>query len=100
MSSIIPSCLTVAGLEAQRDIQAKATCDLADAGLEGQLRPSFYLTSIYDHSIFEVSMTRCSMYHISCVGIQSCGSETHPSVTNTRKPLEYLSIGKFMLSFI
>jgi Ras-related GTP-binding protein C/D len=39
--------------EAQRDIQAKTTCDLADAGLEGLLRPSFYLTSIYDHSIFE-----------------------------------------------
>ncbi|XP_003386626.3 PREDICTED: ras-related GTP-binding protein C-like isoform X2 [Amphimedon queenslandica] len=39
--------------EAQRDIQTKATCDLADAGLDGLLRPSFYLTSIYDHSIFE-----------------------------------------------
>lgn len=41
-------------VEAQRDIQSKVTCDLADAFLEGVLRPSFYLTSIYDHSIFEV----------------------------------------------
>ena len=40
--------------DAQRDIQGKATSDLADAGFEG-LRLSFYLTSIYDHSIFEVS---------------------------------------------
>lgn len=38
--------------DAQRDIQGKATSDLADAGFEG-LRLSFYLTSIYDHSIFE-----------------------------------------------
>ncbi len=42
-------------LDAQRDIQGKASSDLADAGLEG-LRLSFYLTSIYDHSIFEVIM--------------------------------------------
>ena len=39
-------------LEAQRDIHGRATDDLADAGLEG-IHLSFYLTSIYDHSIFE-----------------------------------------------
>lgn len=39
-------------LEAQRDIHQRATDDLADAGLEG-IHLSFYLTSIYDHSIFE-----------------------------------------------
>lgn len=39
-------------LEAQRDIHHRATDDLADAGLEG-IHLSFYLTSIYDHSIFE-----------------------------------------------
>ncbi|XP_015757553.1 PREDICTED: ras-related GTP-binding protein C-like [Acropora digitifera] len=39
-------------IETQRDIHAKATEELADAGLEG-LHLSFYLTSIYDHSIFE-----------------------------------------------
>lgn len=38
--------------EAQRDIHQRATDDLADAGLEG-IHLSFYLTSIYDHSIFE-----------------------------------------------
>ena len=42
--------------DAQRDIQGKASSDLADAGLDG-LRLSFYLTSIYDHSIFEVAST-------------------------------------------
>ena len=40
-------------VEAQRDIHQRATDDLADAGLEG-IHLSFYLTSIYDHSIFEV----------------------------------------------
>ena len=39
--------------EAQRDIHQHATEDLSDAGLEG-IHLSFYLTSIYDHSIFEV----------------------------------------------
>jgi len=39
-------------IEAQRDIHQRATDDLADAGLEG-IHLSFYLTSIYDHSIFE-----------------------------------------------
>ena len=43
--------------EAQRDIHQRATDDLADAGLEG-IHLSFYLTSIYDHSIFEV--------HVQC----------------------------------
>jgi len=42
-------------VEAQRDIHHRATDDLADAGLEG-IHLSFYLTSIYDHSIFEVSL--------------------------------------------
>lgn len=37
--------------EAQRDIQQQALDDLADAKLDVHL--SFYLTSIYDHSIFE-----------------------------------------------
>ena len=40
-------------IEAQRDIHQHATEDLSDAGLEG-IHLSFYLTSIYDHSIFEV----------------------------------------------
>lgn len=39
--------------EAQRDIHQHTTEDLSDAGLEG-IHLSFYLTSIYDHSIFEV----------------------------------------------
>lgn len=39
-------------IEAQRDIQQRATDELADAHLD-QIRLSFYLTSIYDHSIFE-----------------------------------------------
>jgi len=38
-------------IEAQRDIQQQALDDLADAKLDVHL--SFYLTSIYDHSIFE-----------------------------------------------
>lgn len=36
-------------IEAQRDIHQRATDDLADEGIH----LSFYLTSIYDHSIFE-----------------------------------------------
>ncbi len=43
-------------IEAQRDIHQRATDDLADAGLDG-IHLSFYLTSIYDHSIFEVCTT-------------------------------------------
>ncbi|KAG8444768.1 hypothetical protein GDO86_009804 [Hymenochirus boettgeri] len=39
-------------IETQRDIHQKANDDLVDAGLE-KLHLSFYLTSIYDHSIFE-----------------------------------------------
>jgi len=39
-------------IETQRDIHQRATDDLVDAGLEN-LHLSFYLTSIYDHSIFE-----------------------------------------------
>lgn len=39
-------------IESQRDIHQRATDDLIDAGLEN-LHLSFYLTSIYDHSIFE-----------------------------------------------
>merc|ERR1712184_220117 len=37
----------------QRDIHQKATEELAESGLEGQIHLTFYLTSIYDHSIFE-----------------------------------------------
>ncbi|MBN3274192.1 RRAGC protein, partial [Polyodon spathula] len=41
-------------IETQRDIHQRANDDLADAGLEKlHLRQVFYLTSIYDHSIFE-----------------------------------------------
>ena len=40
-------------METQRDIHQKATDELAEAGLEGQIHLTFYLTSIYDHSIFE-----------------------------------------------
>uniref|UniRef100_A0A4W4H920 Ras-related GTP-binding protein n=1 Tax=Electrophorus electricus TaxID=8005 RepID=A0A4W4H920_ELEEL len=39
-------------IETQRDIHQRANDDLADASLE-KLHLSFYLTSIYDHSIFE-----------------------------------------------
>uniref|UniRef100_T1JL47 Ras-related GTP-binding protein n=1 Tax=Strigamia maritima TaxID=126957 RepID=T1JL47_STRMM len=39
-------------IETQRDIHQRATDDLNDAGLDG-IHLSFYLTSIYDHSIFE-----------------------------------------------
>lgn len=39
-------------IETQRDIHQRANDDLVDIGLE-QLHLSFYLTSIYDHSIFE-----------------------------------------------
>ncbi|XP_069547972.1 ras-related GTP binding Cb [Brachyistius frenatus] len=39
-------------IETQRDVHQRANDDLADAGLE-KLHLSFYLTSIYDHSIFE-----------------------------------------------
>merc|ERR1712228_674126 len=37
----------------QRDIHQRATDDLIEVGLEQQVHLSFYLTSIYDHSIFE-----------------------------------------------
>ena len=39
--------------DTQRDIHQRATDDLTEAGLEQQVHLSFYLTSIYDHSIFE-----------------------------------------------
>ncbi|XP_057309321.1 ras-related GTP-binding protein C-like [Hydractinia symbiolongicarpus] len=39
-------------IETQRDIHQRATGELEDAGLEN-LQLSFYLTSIYDHSVFE-----------------------------------------------
>ncbi|XP_078133695.1 ras-related GTP-binding protein D isoform X3 [Sander vitreus] len=39
-------------IEKQRDIHKRANDDLADAGLE-RIHLSIYLTSIYDHSIFE-----------------------------------------------
>lgn len=38
--------------ETQRDIHQRVTDELADAGLDN-IHLSFYLTSIYDHSIFE-----------------------------------------------
>merc|ERR1719410_1083665 len=40
-------------METQRDIHQRATDDLIEVGLEQQVHLSFYLTSIYDHSIFE-----------------------------------------------
>merc|ERR1719154_588851 len=40
-------------MEDQRDIHQRATDDLVEAGLEQQVHLSFYLTSIYDYSIFE-----------------------------------------------
>merc|ERR1719244_1722847 len=40
-------------METQRDIHQRATDDLVESGLEQQVHLSFYLTSIYDHSIFE-----------------------------------------------
>jgi len=39
-------------METQRDVQQQARDDLVDAGL-ANVHLSFYLTSIYDHSIFE-----------------------------------------------
>ena len=39
-------------IEVQRDIQQRATDDLMDQGCE-HIHLSFYLTSVYDHSIFE-----------------------------------------------
>ncbi|KAL6079372.1 ras-related GTP-binding protein C isoform X2 [Balamuthia mandrillaris] len=39
-------------IESQRDIEQQAMDDLAEAGLD-DVHLSFYLTSIYDHSIFE-----------------------------------------------
>ncbi|BFZ21392.1 hypothetical protein BsWGS_24430 [Bradybaena similaris] len=39
-------------IETQRDILQRATDELADAGMDN-IRLSFHLTSIYDHSIFE-----------------------------------------------
>lgn len=42
-----------AKMETQRDIHQKATDELAESGLERQIHLTFYLTSIYDHSIFE-----------------------------------------------
>uniref|UniRef100_A0A3Q1F2J4 Ras-related GTP-binding protein n=1 Tax=Acanthochromis polyacanthus TaxID=80966 RepID=A0A3Q1F2J4_9TELE len=39
-------------IETQRDVHQRANDDLADASLE-KVHLSFYLTSIYDHSIFE-----------------------------------------------
>lgn len=39
-------------IESQRDIQQRATDELMDQGCEN-IHLSFYLTSIYDHSIFE-----------------------------------------------
>ncbi|EAL65174.1 Ras-related GTP-binding protein [Dictyostelium discoideum AX4] len=38
-------------IDRQRDIQQKTTEELADANIN--VHPSFYVTSIYDHSIFE-----------------------------------------------
>lgn len=40
-------------METQRDIHQRAADDLIEAGLDLQINLSFYLTSIYDHSIFE-----------------------------------------------
>jgi len=40
-------------METQRDIHQRATDDVIEAGLELQVNLSFYLTSIYDYSIFE-----------------------------------------------
>ncbi|KAK3871971.1 hypothetical protein Pmani_006243 [Petrolisthes manimaculis] len=39
-------------IETQRDIHQRVNDELSDAGME-QIHLSFYLTSIYDHSIFE-----------------------------------------------
>ena len=46
-------------METQRDIHQRATDDLIEAGLEQQVHLSFYLTSIYDHSIFEAFSKVC-----------------------------------------
>lgn len=40
-------------IETQRDIHQRSSDDLMESGLENRVQLSFYLTSIYDHSIFE-----------------------------------------------
>ncbi|XP_059088039.1 ras-related GTP-binding protein C-like [Tigriopus californicus] len=40
-------------IETQRDIHQRSSDDLMESGLEDRVQLSFYLTSIYDHSIFE-----------------------------------------------
>ena len=47
-------------IDAQKDIHQRATDELADVGLEG-IHLSFYLTSIYDHTIFEVTPWRAGV---------------------------------------
>ena len=64
--------------EAQRDIHQHATEDLSDAGLEG-IHLSFYLTSIYDHSIFEVSHHQLSQLWISLSPSPSLPPSLSPS---------------------
>jgi len=51
-TALMTSLTTCNIADAQRDIQQQAMDDLAEAKLE-DIHLSFYLTSIYDHSIFE-----------------------------------------------
>lgn len=88
-------------VEAQRDIHQRATDDLADAGLEG-IHLSFYLTSIYDHSIFEVCvcvfggggvpMGRSNVASIA--GLQQSSTETDPSAADSGELTQHSDLGK------
>ena len=90
--------------EAQRDIHQHATEDLSEAGLEG-IHLSFYLTSIYDHSIFEVSSLTpgpqpslppsLSLTHTHTPGLQPSGPEAYSTTANTREPSQHPHFSEF-----
>ena len=40
-------------METQREVNTRSLEDLQENGLENRVQVSYYLTSIYDHSIFE-----------------------------------------------
>lgn len=40
-------------MDTQREVNTRSQEDLQEHGLENRVQVSYYLTSIYDHSIFE-----------------------------------------------
>lgn len=84
--------------EAQRDIHQKSTYDLADAGLEG-IHLSFYLTSIYDHSIFEVCLSPSThpfvCLSVCLLGFQSSGAKANSPATHSGELVKYPDIGEW-----